>query len=201
MALLTRPTPAERSRTVYLRVNRNTRTAEFEGVRGIYPGDKLIVTVTDINGIDPDDVELIIWKKEAGQTLQSSLAYATGFAAPAGASSTVSKDITFDSENLITALSATPLGTAYVARLILRSAGMPFIDQDIELYGNPDFTASPPTQPEDVVANPFVRRNHLRQWALDALNPEAAGYLPLDTPDDMAAAIQAILTKLSDVTA
>lgn len=201
MALPTRPTVAERSRTVTLRVNRNTRTAEFDGVRSIYYGDTLIVVVDNIVGVTAADLELWLWEKAANPAITDRLAYATGFTSPTGSSSTASLEVAFDSTNLRDALVASPIGTPVTMRLIVRESNMPIIDMDVPVYPNPHINADPAPDPDDIAANPYVRRDHLRQWALDALNPLAVGYLPLETPDDMAAAITAILTKLSDVTA
>lgn len=201
MSILAQPTPADKYRTVTMRVDRQTRVARFEGLQSLYFGDRLIVVVDNVSGIDPTKVQLLLWEKEASPAFQDCLALGEDFAFVTGSTSRIYQEIELNSENLKNALAASPVGTPVDFRLILRDDGMPFVDQDCPVYPNPEVDVAPIPPATDIVANPYVRRSHLRQWALDALNPVHANYLPLDTQDDMAAAITEILTKLSDVTA
>jgi len=201
MALLAQQTADEKSRTITLRVDRSTRTAKFDELASIYYGDTLIVVVDNLAGVDPASLQLWLWKNEAGQAITDRLAYAESFALVNGFSTRASKEIAFNSLNLSDALADAPLGTPVTCRLVLREGNMPIVDVDCDIYPNFFINADPQPDPEDVTANPYLRRDHLRQWALDALDPQAAGYLPLTDPDAMAAALAAILTKLSDPTA
>jgi len=196
MAVITQLTPDQKSRTLVLRVNRQTRSATLEGTSGIYYGDTLVVIVDSIAGVDPATLQLILWKKEAGQTIGTALAAASVFTAAQGSSSRAMKEIPFTSTNLRDALVATPIGTPLTCRLVLREGPMPILDLDVSVYPNPDITVAPPEDPEDDVSlNPFLRQDHFAAWATARLAE------PLDTVDDMAAMITAILTKLSAPTA
>lgn len=201
MSIPVTPSAADKFRTVTLRVDRNTRVARFDGLQEIHFGDSLIVVVDNVSGIDPDDIQFWVWEKVADPARADALVQAQGFVAVPGYASRAYLNITFNSAKLGTALAATPVGTPLAVRMIVRDGSMPFVDMDINVYPNPEITEYPDPDPGAVLANPFVRRDHLRQWALDAMNPISPGYLPLDTTDDMADAIIAILTKLSDVTA
>lgn len=201
MSIPVTPSAADKFRTVTLRVDRQTRVARFEGLQSLYFGDRLIVVVENVSGVDPTKVQLLLWEKEASPAFQDCLAFGEDFAFVAGSASRIYQEIELNSENLKNALAATPVGTPVDFRLLLRDDGMPFVDQDCLVFPNPEVSVAPTPPITDIVANPYVRRDHLRQWALDAMNPISPGYLPLDTTDDMAAAITAILTKLSDVTA
>lgn len=195
MAVITQLTADQKSRSLVLRVNRQTRSATYEGTSSVFYGDTLVVIVDSISGVDPAALQLILWKKEAGQTISSALAYVDGFAATQGSSSRAMAEIPFTSTNLRDALVATPIGTPLTCRLVLREGPMVVVDSDCSVYPNPDITVAPPVDPEeDVSLNPFLRQDHFRAWALSQLA------VPLDTQDDMAAMITTILTKLSSPT-
>ena len=195
MSIPTPATAAEKYRTVTLRVDRQTRVARFDGLSNLYFGDRLIVVVDNVSGVDPTKLQLLVWEKEASPVFQDVLALGEDFAFVAGSTSRVYQEITLNSANLKAALAASPVGTPVVFRLIVRDDGMPVVDQDCPVFPNPEVDVAPVPPLTDIVANPYVRRSHLRDWALARLAE------PLDTQDEMAAMITAILTKLSDVTA
>jgi hypothetical protein len=195
MSVVTQLTPDQKSRAVTLRINRQTRTAQFDGIQAAYYGDTLYVIIDGTVGVDPDDMQLWLWKKEAGQAITDRLVYANDFAPVAGSPSRAFKEIAFTSTNLRDALAATPVGTALTCRLIVRDGDMVILDTDYEVFNNPFIGVTPAPDETDPTANPYLRRDDFAAWAAARLLE------PLETMDDMAAMINKILVKLSDVTA
>jgi hypothetical protein len=189
------PSVAEKAQTLTLRVDRRSRVARFDGVRDIHFGDNLIIIVDGVVGINPSDIQLWIWEKVVNPSQSDALAQSQDFAAVPGYTSRAQTQISFNYVKMGEALAAAPVGTPATFRLILRDGDMPFVDMDVDVYPNPEVGTFPEPNPEVIATNPYVRRDHLRQWALDRLEE------PLNNLDDVADMVTAILTKLSDVTA
>ena len=192
---------ADRLHTLTMRVDAKNRLVTFDGVQVLYYGDTLNVIVDNISGAVAANLELWLWEKEIpASTAEALVQYGRNiggsFAAVTGKPSQAAAAITFDSLTLKAALAATPVGTPITARLIIREVNHVLVDMDVPVYPNPFINTNPTPDPEDVAANPYVRRDHLSAWAVALL-----ASADLSTPDGMADAINQILVKLTDVTA
>jgi hypothetical protein len=137
MAIPIPQTPAERFRTVTLRVNRNTRIAQVDGLQDIYYLDTLRFVVDNVSGVDPADVQFWLWKKEAGQTTADALVTVSGFTLVTGSASRMYKDITFSGDNLLLATSALQVGTPLTCHVIVRENNMALVSMDVNVFANP----------------------------------------------------------------